>query len=78
MANSDGELDGRAEMVEMLPRRVAEDTFPSGTMLDFIEDLATEEQLETYASVLWDKINASTYPSVPMMRRLIALFPPPS
>ena len=77
MANGDGNFDARAAMVDLLLQKVAEDTYPSGTMLDFIEELADPEELEAYAVVLMDKIRQDTYPSVPMMRRLVALLPQP-
>jgi hypothetical protein len=67
------EIDIRAEAVELLLDIVANDQYPSATMLGMIEELATEEERVVYARVLMDKIRSSTYPSIPMMRRLLTL-----
>ena len=53
---------------------VANDRYPSATMLSMIEHLATPEERGVYARVLMDNITASMpNPSIPMMRRLLAL-----
>jgi hypothetical protein len=67
------EIDIRAEAVELLLDIVANDQYPSATMLGMIEELATEEERVVYARVLMDKIRSSMYPSIPMMRRLLTL-----
>ncbi|HET9421172.1 MAG TPA: hypothetical protein VFO49_08545 [Nocardioides sp.] len=72
MANDNG-LDIRAEVVGLLLEKVTSDTYPSGTMLDMIELLASPEERDTYAQVLMDKVMSNKYPSIPMMRRLLAL-----
>ncbi|MDF1602522.1 hypothetical protein [Nocardioides sp. YIM 152315] len=65
--------DTRARLLDLLLTKVAEDTFPSGVMMDLIEELLQPDDVPAYAAVLMDKISEETYPSVPMMRRLVAL-----
>lgn len=68
------EVDIRTEVVELLLDIVANDRYPSATMLRMIEELATPEERGVYARVLMDNINSSRpNPSIPMMRRLLAL-----
>jgi len=72
MATDD--LDIRAEVVNLLLQIVSRERYPSTTMLRMIEELATPEERAVYAGVLMDNIWASRpYPSIPMLRRLIAL-----
>lgn len=70
---TDNDIDIRAEVVKLLLDIVARDKYPSVTMLDMIEQLATPEERGVYARVLMKNIRSSTYPSIPMMRRLVAL-----
>lgn len=62
--------DARAELVRTLMEKVLEDQYPSGTMMDTIEELLTPEEMPAYVVVLQDKIRDETYPSVPMINRL--------
>ena len=75
MANGDEEFDARAALVDLLLEKIAQDVYPSGTMLDYIEELAEPDELQAYAQVLMDKIREDTYPSISLTRRLIALLP---
>jgi len=70
---TDNEIDVRAETVRMLLDIVANDQYPSATMLRMIEQLANPEERVAYAHVLMDNIRSSPYPSIPMMRRLVSL-----
>jgi hypothetical protein len=69
----DNEIDIRAEVVALLLDIIAKDRYPSVTMLDMVEYLANAEERGRYARVLMDKIQSSRHPSIPMMRRLVAL-----
>jgi hypothetical protein len=69
----DTELDIRAEVVELLLDIVTRDRNPSVTMLDMIEYLATPEERGRYARVLMAKVESSRHPSIPMLKRLVAL-----
>jgi hypothetical protein len=63
----------RAALIDLLLSKVKEDTYPSTTMLDLLEQMLTTEELPAYAAVLMDKIANDTYPSASMMKRLVAL-----
>ena len=54
-------------------KKVEEDQYPSATMMDLIEQELTDEQMSQYARVLLEKIQADTYPSIDLIRRLTAL-----
>ena len=69
----DQEVDVRGEILELLMGKVAEDRFPSSSMMDMIEQLMGPDDVPAYAGILIDKIKADKYPSVPMMRRLLQL-----
>lgn len=69
----DNEVDIRKEIVALLLKKIEADQYPSVTMLDMVEELATPEELGRYARVLMDKINADQFPSIPMIRRLVEL-----
>jgi hypothetical protein len=68
-----GSDDVRSQLVELLMEKVEQDTYPSSTMLDLIEELLTPETLPAYAELLMDKMRDDTYPSTSMMKRLVAL-----
>ena len=61
----------RAELVATLMQKVREDTYPSGMMLDLIEELLTPEEIPDYVMVLQDRLRSEQYPSIPMLRRLV-------
>jgi hypothetical protein len=72
MANGNG-FDTRARVLDLLLEKVGDDTYPSETMLDLIEELATPDDIAAYAAVLMSKVANDTYPSISMLRRLVAL-----
>jgi|tagenome__1003787_1003787.scaffolds.fasta_scaffold19895793_2 hypothetical protein len=72
MAN-DGRDDPRERLLALLLDKVAEDPYPSSTMLDVIERLMRPEDLDSYASVLSDKIAGDTFPSMSMIQRLVTV-----
>jgi hypothetical protein len=75
MANNGGGDDIRGEFLELLLQKVSSENYPSSTTLEVIEELlATPEDVAAYARVLMDKFGSEAFPSVPMMRRLLALF----
>lgn len=63
----------RTQLLELLLDKVEQDNYPSSTMLDLIERLATPQDIEEYAEVLMAKIEVDTYPSNALIRRLVAL-----
>ena len=63
----------RAQLLDVLLAKIAEDTYPSTTMLDFVEELLEPDDVPAYAAVLMQKIREDAYPSVPLMNRLVEL-----
>lgn len=63
----------RQSVLKLLLAKVAEDTYPSTTQLDLIEELLTPEDLDDYREVLMQKVADETYPSTAMLQRLVAL-----
>ena len=66
--------DARAELVATLLEKVRQDQYPSTTMLDLIEELLTPEETPAYVVFLQDRIRSESYPSIPLLKRLTALF----
>ena len=60
----------RVRLLEALMKKVAEDQYPSTTMMDIIEEMLTEEHLEAYAEILLAHIENEQFPSMPMIARL--------
>ena len=60
-------MDGSAlqqRLLDSLMGRIKEDTFPSPTMMDRVEgSLRTRTQVEEYAEVLLEKIEATRFPA---------------
>ena len=71
MAEDDS--DARKRQLGVLLDKVAQDVYPSNTMLDYIEEILRPDEVDAYAAVLLEKVADETYPSVSMMRRLIDL-----
>jgi hypothetical protein len=67
------ESDARTILLRSLLRKVADDPFPSTTMLDLIEGLLRPDEVSLYVAVLTRKIDSEVFPSIPMLRRLAAL-----
>ncbi|TDW69386.1 hypothetical protein [Kribbella pratensis] len=65
--------DARSILLRSLLRRVADDPFPSTTMLDMIEDLLRPDEVSMYVALLVRKIDSEVFPSIPMLQRLAAL-----
>lgn len=60
----------RARYLTALMSHVAEDTYPSSTQMQHIEEMLDRDQIEDYVGMLIDKIASDRYPSVPMMQRV--------
>lgn len=70
---SGSEYDVREEILRMLMGRVAEDQYPSATMLDMIEQILRPEEVPAYAELLMQKIRDDRFPSIPLLNRVMAL-----
>jgi hypothetical protein len=57
-------------LVALLIDKIADDRFPSATMMEFVERNLTPEQRRSYLHALLDKIEADRFPSLEMMRRV--------
>jgi len=62
--------DARVRLLRTLLRKVSEDTYPSSTMMDTIEELLQPDEVSAYTDVLLSHIENDTYPSTPMIARL--------
>ena len=63
-------FDLRAEIVDALMEKVDTDPYPSNTMLNYIEELMTPDELPRYAESLLSRIRSDNFPSIPMIARL--------
>lgn len=70
---SEDQFDPRKALLRSLLRKVAEDPYPSDTMMDTIEELLTPEDVPAYAKVLLGHIDDDRFPSIPMIDRLSSL-----
>lgn len=70
---TDQDYEVRRELLEMLMDKVADDNYPSATMLDMIESLLTPDDVPAYAEALLERARADRYPSIDMLRRVHAL-----
>lgn len=66
----DEQYDVRKEMLRVLMQKVANDQYPSTTMLDMIEEMLTPDEVPAYAELLMERIRGDKYPSIPMMKRV--------
>ena len=60
----------RLELLRVLMDKVAEENYPSATMMDTIEELMIPQELPVYAQLLVDHIERSRFPSIDMIQRL--------
>lgn len=63
----------RAVLLDALFEKVRNDTYPSNTMLDMIEELLTPTETPAYVVFLQERIRRDEYPSIPMIKRLASL-----
>ena len=74
--NQSGDVRARLRnaIYQMLIERIADDRFPSPSMMDMVEAALDDERLlQAYAEVLFDKISGDRFPSPDMMKRLTSL-----
>jgi hypothetical protein len=73
VARNGNGVDVRGEVVDLLLEKIASDRHPSVTMMNLVEELLAPDDVPAYAAVLMDKVQTETYPSISMLRRLMAL-----
>jgi hypothetical protein len=54
----------------MLLEKIENDHYPSATQMDLLEQTITPELAGTYVEILLDKLNADTWPSLDLLRRV--------
>lgn len=64
------QFDPRRQLLRSLMSKVAEDTYPSTTMMDLIEELLTPEDVPDYAKVLMGHIDNDQFPSISLLDRV--------
>ena len=64
------QYDARAELLQLLLRKVDEDPYPSSTMLDMIEEMLTPDDVPAYARTLMEKVSGDNFPSMSMIARV--------
>lgn len=64
------QFDVQAQLLRTLLKKVANDQYPSDTMMDTVEELLTPETVPVYAKVLLDHVENDQYPSIDMIDRL--------
>jgi hypothetical protein len=65
----------RVRLLRSLMDKVAEDNYPSATMMDTIEELMLPQELPVYADLLLRHIDSARFPSIDMINRLRNLQP---
>jgi hypothetical protein len=73
MPDSRKPRDARELLLDTLLEKVANERFPSVSMLDLIESLLRPDEVQIYVRILLRKVRRETYPSIPMLRRIAAL-----
>lgn len=57
----------------LLTEKIRQDTYPSPTMMNLVESHMSEQQLPEYLALLMDKLDGDRFPSMDMIRRILAL-----
>ena len=70
MASRNPNAEYRAKYLSALIEKVREDTHPSTTHMDLIEQSIPPEWLPEYIDVLIEKIEGENYPSTSMLKRI--------
>jgi hypothetical protein len=73
MAQEAEQYDIRQELLNVALTLVQNDRYPSVTMMDLVEQLMGPDERAIYVEMLLDKIRRDRRPSIPIMRRLMAL-----
>lgn len=64
------DYDPNQEVVEFLLEKIEEDTYPSSTMMDLVEELLEPQMVERYGQTLMEKARRDTYPSMALLDRI--------
>ena len=58
-------------IADLLLQRIREDDYPSATQMQLLESIIPQSMVNDYLEVLLEKIQADTWPSIPMIQRII-------
>lgn len=72
MARND-QYDVRREILRVLLSKIADDPYPSGTMMDMVEGMLEPDEVPAYAELLMDKLRRDRFPSFDMLQRVANL-----
>ncbi|HEX6876273.1 MAG TPA: hypothetical protein VF165_11495 [Nocardioidaceae bacterium] len=67
------QYDVHGEVLRVLLSKVQADPYPSGTMMDMIEQMLEPDQVPAYAEILMEKIRRDRFPSLEMLQRVAKL-----
>jgi hypothetical protein len=73
MAEKDPQERQRQSVLELMLDIVRRDHYPSATHLDLIEQLLTDDDIDDYREVLFEKVADENYPSFSILNRLVRL-----
>ncbi len=65
----------RVRLLRVLMDLVAEENYPSATIMDTIEELMLPQELPAYSEILLENIESARFPSIDMINRLRNLQP---
>ena len=60
-------------LANLLLQRIRQDHYPSATEMQLLESIIPKSMVGEYLDVLLEKVQADTWPSIPMMRRIIRI-----
>jgi hypothetical protein len=65
--------EARTAFARVLLQHIRQDTYPSTTHMDILEQSLPAPLYEEYLDVLLEKVLRDTHPSIPLMRRIVRL-----
>jgi hypothetical protein len=70
MTQQQEHYDARDQLMAVLLDKIANDAYPSGTMMDLVEELLRPEHVPVYTEVLLAKIRDDEFPSLDLIKRV--------
>ena len=58
-------------LANLLLQRIRQDDYPSATEMQLLESIIPQSMVSEYLDVLLEKVQADTWPSIPMLQRII-------
>ena len=63
-------MEAQAFVSQLLLDHIRDDPYPSVTQMNILEQTIPLDMVDEYLEILGDKVTASRFPSIPMLRRL--------